>query len=177
MYGFKDCSSCGALYNRKRCCLIVNSVDNYVRDPNPISYNETPVSSQQHPRNCSKCRGPFGGLYCRQCTCERCRRNYTDEVYALCWYEVEKSFVHDSNPNSFIDSPNNFNPPLQLEYQTNSYELCGNDAHFGYDCPTQVPFISNLDPLIQQHEQAVQKEQEEQAAFTPYWKFPVRKIL
>ncbi|GJX74485.1 hypothetical protein Tco_0313080 [Tanacetum coccineum] len=27
--------------------------------------------------------------------------------------------------------------------------------------------------VIQQHEQAVQKEQEEQAAFTPYWKFPI----
>ncbi|GJR26406.1 hypothetical protein Tco_1102638 [Tanacetum coccineum] len=27
--------------------------------------------------------------------------------------------------------------------------------------------------VIQQHEQAVQKKQEEQAAFTPYWKFPI----
>ncbi|GJR00394.1 hypothetical protein Tco_0523378 [Tanacetum coccineum] len=27
--------------------------------------------------------------------------------------------------------------------------------------------------VIQQHEQAVQKEQEEQAVFTPYWKFPI----
>ncbi|GKF35623.1 hypothetical protein Tco_0112381 [Tanacetum coccineum] len=26
---------------------------------------------------------------------------------------------------------------------------------------------------IQQHEQAIQKKQEEQAAFTPYWKFPI----
>ncbi|GJZ65625.1 hypothetical protein Tco_0622321 [Tanacetum coccineum] len=136
MYGFKECSSCGALYNREHCCSNVSSVDNFVRDPNPISYDETP-------RNCSKCGGPFGGLYCRQCTCERCRRNYTDEVCALCCYEVEKSFVNDSNPNSFIDSPNIFNPPPQP--QTYS--------------------------LIQQHEQAVQKE--EQAAFTPYWKFPI----
>ncbi|GKB56690.1 hypothetical protein Tco_0912876 [Tanacetum coccineum] len=27
--------------------------------------------------------------------------------------------------------------------------------------------------VIQQHEQTVQKEQEEQAVFTPYWKFPI----
>ncbi|GJZ30725.1 hypothetical protein Tco_0575772 [Tanacetum coccineum] len=27
--------------------------------------------------------------------------------------------------------------------------------------------------VIQQHEQAIQKKQEEQAAFTPYWKFPI----
>ncbi|GJU84905.1 hypothetical protein Tco_1292451 [Tanacetum coccineum] len=213
MYGFKECSSCEALYKREHCCLNVSFVANFVRDPNPISYDETPDSSQQPPRNCSKCRGPFGGLYCRQCTCERCRRNYTDEVCALCCYEVEKSFVNDSNSNSFIDSPNIFYPPSQPQtssldqwhcfhckdplergerckrcsckwcgsglsegfcficasnnknssigdpnpnsfndsqnlsdyppqpqYQTNSCELCGNDAHYGYDCPPQVPF-------------------------------------
>ncbi|GJV33156.1 hypothetical protein Tco_1393556 [Tanacetum coccineum] len=148
MYGFKECSSCGALYNREHCCSNVSSVDNFVRDPNPISYDETPDSSQQPPRNCSKCGGPFGGLYCRQCTCERCRRNYTDEVCALCCYEVEKSFVNDSNPNSFIDSPNIFNPPPQP--QTYSCEFCGNNAHYGYDCPPQVPFIYNPEPCYNQ---------------------------
>ncbi|GJU59159.1 hypothetical protein Tco_1236925 [Tanacetum coccineum] len=128
-------------------------VDNFVRDPNPISYDETPDSSQQPPRNCSKCGGRFGGLYCRQCTCERCRRNYMDEVCALCCYEVEKSFVNDSNPNSFIDSPNFFNQPPHYsssQPQTYSCELCGNDAHYGYDCPPQVPFISNPDPCYNQ---------------------------
>ncbi|GKA85005.1 hypothetical protein Tco_0806659 [Tanacetum coccineum] len=137
MYGFKECSSCGALYNREHCCSNVSSVDNFVRDPNLISYDETPDSPQQPPRNCSKCGGPFGGLCCRQCTCERCRKNHTDEVCALCCYEVKKSFVNDSNPNSFIDSLNIFNPPPQP--QTYSCELCGNDAHYGYDCPPQVP--------------------------------------
>ncbi|GJX55307.1 hypothetical protein Tco_0285204 [Tanacetum coccineum] len=213
MYGFKECSSCGDLYNREHYCSNVSSVNNFICDPNPISYDETSDSSQQHPRNCSKCEGPFGGLYCRQCTCERCRRNYTDEVCALCCYEVEKSFVNDSNSNSVIDSPNIFYPPLQPktssldqwhcfhckdplergerckrcsckwcgsglsegfcficasnnknssigdpnpnsfndsqnlsdyppqpQYQTNSGELCRNDAHYGYDCPPQIPF-------------------------------------
>ncbi|GJY57638.1 hypothetical protein Tco_0456753 [Tanacetum coccineum] len=136
MYGFKECSSCGALYNREHCCSNVSFIDNFVRDPNPISYDETPDSSQQPPHNCSKCGGLFGGLNCGQCTCERCRRNYTNEVYALCCYEVEKSFVNNSNPNSFIDSLNIFNPPSQP--QTYSCEFCGNNAHYGYDCPPQV---------------------------------------
>ncbi|GJU94095.1 hypothetical protein Tco_1318851 [Tanacetum coccineum] len=140
---------CGCVYRiTKNIFLSLNSVDNFVRDPNPISYDETPDSSQQPPRNCSKCGGPFGGLYCRQCTCERCRRNYTDEVCALCCYEVEKSFVNDSNPNSFIDSPNIFNPPPQP--QTYSCEFCGNNAHYGYDCPPQVPFIYNPEPCYNQ---------------------------
>ncbi|GKE24139.1 hypothetical protein Tco_1435651 [Tanacetum coccineum] len=55
MYGFKECSSCGALYNREHCCSNVSSIDNFVRDPNLISYDETPDSSQQPPHNCSKC--------------------------------------------------------------------------------------------------------------------------
>ncbi|GJR20522.1 hypothetical protein Tco_0969049 [Tanacetum coccineum] len=99
-------------------------------------------------RGCFKCGGPFGGLYCRQCTCERCRRNYTDEVCALCCYEFEKSFVNDSNPNSFIDSLNIFNPPPQP--QTYSCEFYGNNAHYGYDCPPQVPFIYNPEPCYNQ---------------------------
>ncbi|GJZ43685.1 hypothetical protein Tco_0590940 [Tanacetum coccineum] len=149
MYGFKECSSCGALYNRERCCSNVSSVDNFVRNPNLISYDETPDSPQQPPRNCSKCGGPFGGLCCRQCTCERCRKNHTDEVCALCCYEVKKSVVNDSNPNSFIDSLNIFNPPPQP--QTYSCELCGNDAHYGYDCPPQVPLVYEPEPCYNQN--------------------------
>ncbi|GKE81700.1 hypothetical protein Tco_1551700, partial [Tanacetum coccineum] len=148
MYGFKECSSCGALFNKEHCCSNVSSVDNFVRDPNPISYDETSDSSQQPPRNCSKCGGPFSGLYCRQCTCGRCKRNYTDEVCALCCYEVEKSFVNDSNPSSFIDSPNIFNPPPQpyncggphetfqcQPLNQNFYEpnLCYNSNSSGFD--------------------------------------------
>ncbi|GJR87462.1 hypothetical protein Tco_0211473 [Tanacetum coccineum] len=104
--------------------------------------------SSYNRRGCFKCGGPFGGLYCRQCTCERCRRNYTDEVCALCCYEVEKAFVNDSNPNSFIDSTNIFNPPPQP--QTYSYEFCGKDAHYGYDCPPQVPLFYESEPCYNQ---------------------------
>ncbi|GKB58592.1 hypothetical protein Tco_0914778 [Tanacetum coccineum] len=33
----------------------------------------------------------------------------------------------------------------------NICELCGNDAHFGYDCPTQDPFIYNHDSCFNQN--------------------------
>ncbi|GJX78664.1 hypothetical protein Tco_0326813 [Tanacetum coccineum] len=101
-------------------------------------------------RGCFKCGCPFGGLYCRQCTCERCRRNYTGKKVCALYtcHEVEKSFVNDSNPNSLIDSPNIFNPPPQP--QTYSCEFCGNNAHYGYDCPPQVPFIYNPEPCYNQ---------------------------
>ncbi|GKD24578.1 hypothetical protein Tco_1230792 [Tanacetum coccineum] len=104
--------------------------------------------SSYNRRGCFKCGGPFGGLYCRQCTCEQCRINYTDEVCALCYYEVEKSFVNDLNPNSFIDSLNIFKPPPQP--QTYSCEFCGNNAHYGYNFPPQVPLIYNPKPCYNQ---------------------------
>nr|GEX56046.1 hypothetical protein [Tanacetum cinerariifolium] len=50
----------------------------------------------------------------------------------------ESPFSCDSTPNIVDDSPNVFNPPPQpLKY---SYEFCGNDAYYGYDCLPQVPF-------------------------------------
>ncbi|GKA81810.1 hypothetical protein Tco_0788502 [Tanacetum coccineum] len=57
------------------------------------------------------------------------------------------SFTYDSTPNFVDDSTNVFNPPSQpLTY---SCEFCGNDAHYGYDCPPQVPFIYNPEPFDQ----------------------------
>ncbi|GJS85590.1 hypothetical protein Tco_0752131 [Tanacetum coccineum] len=148
MYGFKECSSCGALYNKEHCCSNVSSVDNFVRDPNPISYDETPDSSQQPPHNCSKCGGPFGGLYCRQCTCERCRRNYTDEVcvHPTCNSGDENSFTYVSKPTFVDDSPNVFNPPQQPP--TYSCEFYGNNAHYGYDCPPQQHQPEDIQELL-----------------------------
>ncbi|GKG09072.1 hypothetical protein Tco_0334904, partial [Tanacetum coccineum] len=35
-----------------------------------------------------------------------------------------------------------FSPyPPQPQYETYSYELCGNDSHYGYDCPPRFPTV------------------------------------
>nr|GEY84924.1 hypothetical protein [Tanacetum cinerariifolium] len=52
----------------------------------------------------------------------------------------EDSFAHDSTPNFDNDSPNVFHPPPQTP--TNSYEFCGNDAHYSYDCRPQVLLLA-----------------------------------
>nr|GFB57921.1 hypothetical protein [Tanacetum cinerariifolium] len=54
----------------------------------------------------------------------------------------ENSFTYDSTLNFVNDSPNIFNPPPQPP--KDSYEFCGNNAHYSHDCPPQVPFIYNL---------------------------------
>ncbi|GJT04432.1 hypothetical protein Tco_0838894 [Tanacetum coccineum] len=153
------------------------------------------------PRCCFKCGAPFGGLHCRQCTCDRCRRKFMVEVCSLCCGEDGKLFDNCPNPThfkdfynslqqpqthsaeSFNDNPNfgytpqepfvyNQDPseifsqsPPQIDQrycygcgdplddlfcQRCTCESCGNDAHYGYDCPPQVSFIYNPEPCYNQ---------------------------
>ncbi|GKB50847.1 hypothetical protein Tco_0901600 [Tanacetum coccineum] len=39
----------------------------------------------------------------------------------------------------------------QPQYETYSCEFCGNDAHYDYDCPPQVPFVYNQDSCFNQN--------------------------
>nr|GEW89909.1 hypothetical protein [Tanacetum cinerariifolium] len=55
--------------------------------------------------------------------------------HPTCYYGEENSFAYDSTPNLVNDSPNVFNPPSQTPMY--SYEFCGNNAQYGYDCPPQ----------------------------------------
>ncbi|GJS35252.1 hypothetical protein Tco_0533634 [Tanacetum coccineum] len=61
------------------------------------------------------------------------------------------SFSFDRNPNSFDNSPNFSYLPPQPQYETIICELCGNNAHYGYDCPPQVPFVNNKNPCFDQN--------------------------
>ncbi|GJU68101.1 hypothetical protein Tco_1254360 [Tanacetum coccineum] len=47
------------------------------------------------------------------------------------------SSIDAPNLKSFNDPPNVFAHHPQPQYESYSCELCGNDAHFGYDCPPQ----------------------------------------
>nr|GEZ03905.1 hypothetical protein [Tanacetum cinerariifolium] len=133
-------------------------------------------------------------VFCRPCTCERCRRNYMEKCCSKCCFESGNVCIDELIANYFDDLPNSFdhppqhqthyfesyndNPnysyppqerfvynqdscyeqnfvdnsqsPPQPQYETNSCELCGNDAYYGYDCPPQVPFVHNQDPCFNQ---------------------------
>nr|GEZ42298.1 hypothetical protein [Tanacetum cinerariifolium] len=68
--------------------------------------------------------------------------------HLTCYSGDENSFAYDSTPNLVKDYPNVFNPPSQPP--TYSYEFCGDDAHYSYDCPPQVPFIYDPEPCYHQ---------------------------
>ncbi|GKE25257.1 hypothetical protein Tco_1436769 [Tanacetum coccineum] len=92
------------------------------------------MSSYNHP-GCWCCGGPFNGGNCPSCSS----------------VGSENEFVYNPNPYSYNETPNFFNQPPQHQYETYSCELCGNDAHYGYDCPPQVSFIYNQDPGFNQN--------------------------
>ncbi|GJY74727.1 hypothetical protein Tco_0479158 [Tanacetum coccineum] len=152
-------------------------------------------------RHCFHCKDPLEEHErCQRCTCKRCWSGHSKGFCHIC---NEYSSIDDSNPNSFIDSPKNFNPPSQPlthsieslnntpQEQSSHYqdpsencaqnfsqypsqinqifcygcgdslddffcqrctcEFCGNGAHYGYDCPPQVPFVYNQDPCFNQN--------------------------
>ncbi|GJY38822.1 hypothetical protein Tco_0425186 [Tanacetum coccineum] len=82
---------------------------------------------------CSWCGGPFNGGNCRRCT----NVSFGDE------------FVRNHDPISYDETPD-FSYPL-LQPQTYSCELCGNDSHYGYDCPPRVPLVYEQEPCYTQN--------------------------
>ncbi|GJT44870.1 hypothetical protein Tco_0953585 [Tanacetum coccineum] len=89
------------------------------------------------------CGEPCDGFYCYLCP-------LNGGFCSFCASRAGNSFAYDSNPNSFDNSQNLSDYPPKPQYQTYSCELCGNDAHYGYDCPPQVPFVYNQDPCFNQ---------------------------
>ncbi|GKD16186.1 hypothetical protein Tco_1205344 [Tanacetum coccineum] len=192
LYTIKECSSCGALYNKGYCCSNMGSVDKFVRDPNPISYDETPDPPSQpetssfNQRHCFHCKDPLEEHErCQRCTCKRC---WSGLSQGFCHISNEYSSINDSTIESLNDNPNFDNTPQEQSshYQDPSVnfaqnfsecpsqinqnfcygcgdslddffcqrctcEFCGNGAHYGYDCPPQVPFVYNQDPCFNQN--------------------------
>ncbi|GKE10793.1 hypothetical protein Tco_1414344 [Tanacetum coccineum] len=102
-------------------------------------------------RGCFGCGGPLDGLLCRRCTCEWCGNNLRNGFCSICDSGAGNSFVYDPNPNSFNDPLNFFNHPPQPQYETYSCELCGNDSHYGFDCPPRIPLVYEQEPSYNQN--------------------------
>ncbi|GJZ02937.1 hypothetical protein Tco_0520898 [Tanacetum coccineum] len=129
-------------------------LDNFVHDPNPISYDEThsqPQTSSFNQRRCFHCKDTLEeDEHCKRCTCKWCGSGLSKGFCFICASSNENSSIDNPNPNSFNDSPDFSDFPPQPQYETYSCELCGNDAHYGYDCPLQVPFVYDQDPCFNQ---------------------------
>ncbi|GKA82887.1 hypothetical protein Tco_0789635 [Tanacetum coccineum] len=80
-------------------------------------------------------------------TCQQCGCNEYDGVCFYCKVG-NGTQINVSTPYSSNNSPSVPNPTPQPP--TCSYEICGNNAYYGYDCAPQVPFIHNPEPCYNQ---------------------------
>nr|GEW08971.1 hypothetical protein [Tanacetum cinerariifolium] len=119
MSWFSSCSWCGGPFNRGnyRRCTNVSSGDEFV---NPLEEGER----------------------CQWCTCKWCGYGLREGLCFFCPSRDGNSSIDVPNPNSFNDPPNVFTHPPQPQYESYSCELCGNDSHYGYDCPPRFPLYS-----------------------------------
>ncbi|GKB52615.1 hypothetical protein Tco_0903368 [Tanacetum coccineum] len=92
------------------------------------------MSSYNH-FGCSWCGGPFNGGNCPSCSS----------------VGPGNEFVYNPNPYSYNETPNFFNQPPQPQYETYSCELCGNDSHYGFDCPPRLPLVYEKEPCYNQN--------------------------
>ncbi|GJY34311.1 hypothetical protein Tco_0418780 [Tanacetum coccineum] len=163
---------------------------------------------------CYECGDSLDGIFCQRCTykscgkgahhgynCppkvliisnpEPCNNQTIDEIPQTfpsfdptCYFGDGNSFTYDSTPNFVNDSPNVFNPPPQPQYVPYSCELCGNDAHHGYDCPPQLLNFQNeimeqmtsICDMVGQYMQKKEEDKriaEDQAAKDRYWKISI----
>ncbi|GJV74883.1 hypothetical protein Tco_1506467 [Tanacetum coccineum] len=92
------------------------------------------MSSYNH-FGCSWCGGPFNGGNCLSCSI----------------VGAGNEFVHDPNPVPYDNTPDFYDHPPQPQYETYLCELCGNDSHFGYDCPPWFPLVYEQEPSYNQN--------------------------
>ncbi|GJR17899.1 hypothetical protein Tco_0966426 [Tanacetum coccineum] len=163
VFTIKECSSCGAWYNKSCGCSKKGFVDKFV-----IDSNKTPDLSQQTP-NCPKCGNPVEGLYCRQCALIRKKLEEVSQDFQ------DTSESSNDNPD-IVDAPqepfvfnqdpgeNSLPSPPQIDHCCHecsdsidgifcrqcTCKSCGKGAHYGYSCPPKVLIISNLEPCNNQ---------------------------
>nr|GEZ29237.1 hypothetical protein [Tanacetum cinerariifolium] len=168
----KECSSCGALYTTDYCCSVGTLGDKIICD-----LDKTTDFSERSPQNCPKCGNPVKGHYCQGCAV--LRQTFKEDlfVYAI-KHEIIQDSSEPSNDNSnVVNAPREpfiVNQDLGKNSSQNSShinhiccygcgdllegifchqctcKLCGNGAHYGYNCPSKVPIIHDPEPFHNQ---------------------------
>ncbi|GJY51466.1 hypothetical protein Tco_0442313 [Tanacetum coccineum] len=158
LFSIKECMSCGALYTRN-CGCSKGSFEDKILVPKP-------------PQNCATCGNPVDGLNFRSCAFVRKCLNegwYTihDKNEILNTSESsnintnvvsapQEPFVVNKDPGqNSSQNPPQINNNCCYECGDSLDDIfcprctcksCGKGAHYGYNCPPQIPIISNPEP-------------------------------
>ncbi|GJY77886.1 hypothetical protein Tco_0483687 [Tanacetum coccineum] len=164
LYAIKECSSCGNLHT-KDCGCPKGSLEDKILVPIP-DLSQRPLKIE---KICLDCGDPVHGLYCRQCALIR---KTLEEVFQD-FQDTSKSSNDDTNfvnqePFVVKQGPgvNSSQSPPQINHnccyecgdslddifcQRCTCKSCGKGAHYGYNCPPQIPIISNPEPCYNQN--------------------------
>nr|GEU47353.1 hypothetical protein [Tanacetum cinerariifolium] len=172
LYPIKECSSCGALYTTDYCCSIEILGDKIICD-----LDKTPDLSQQSPQNYPKCGHPVNGHYCQGCAL--LRKKFKEDLFTSgIEHGILQDSSESSNDNlNVVNAPrepfvvnqdpgkNSSQSPPQINHHCCygcgdplkgifchqcTCELCGNGAHYGYNCPPKVSIIPDPEPFNNQ---------------------------
>nr|GEW70551.1 hypothetical protein [Tanacetum cinerariifolium] len=176
MNGYRECSSCEALYTKSCGCSKGGFADKFVRDP-----NKTTDSSQRPTQDCPKCGNPVDGLYCRHCAL--LRKKLKEVWFTICdehkffqdFLNTSESSNDDSNVVNAPQEPFVFNQdpgedssqsPPHIDHhccfrcgdsldgifcQRCTCKSYGKGAHYGYNCPPKNLQQRINDSMIELH--------------------------
>nr|GEY43541.1 hypothetical protein [Tanacetum cinerariifolium] len=162
----------GALYTTDYCCS-----EGILEDKIICDLDQTPDLSQRSPQNYPKCGHPVDGHYCQRCAL--LRKKFKEDLFTSCVENgILQDSSEPSNDNTnIVNAPrepfvvnqdpgkNSSQSPPQinhhccygcgdsLEYifcRQCTCELCGNGAHYGYNCPPKVLIIPDPEPFNNQ---------------------------
>nr|GEV29449.1 hypothetical protein [Tanacetum cinerariifolium] len=109
-----------------------------LRDKIICDLDQTPNLSQRSPQNCPKCGHPVNGHYCQGCAL--LRKKFKEDLFTSC---IEHEILQD------CFEPSNDNTNVFFCHQC-TCKLCGNGAHYGYNCPPKVLIIHDPEPFNNQ---------------------------
>ncbi|GJZ30112.1 hypothetical protein Tco_0575159 [Tanacetum coccineum] len=156
-----ECSSCGSLYT-SNCGCSKGSLEDKILVPKP-------------PRNCARCGTPVDGPYCQGCALlrkefmEGLLTNCVENEFFKDLQDTSESSDDNTNvvnaPREPIvvnqDPGENSSPsPPHIDHCCHecgdsldgifcrqcTCKSCGKGAHYGYNCPPQIPIISKPEP-------------------------------
>nr|GEW98004.1 hypothetical protein [Tanacetum cinerariifolium] len=172
LYPIKECSSCGALYTTDYCCSVGILEDKIICD-----LDKTPDLSQRSPQNCPKYGHPVDGHYCQGCAL--LRKKFKEDLFTSSIENgILQDSSEPSNDNTnVVNAPrepfvvnqnlgkNSSQSPPQINHHCCydcgdplegifchhcTCKLCGNGAHYGYNCSPKVPIIHDLESFNNQ---------------------------
>nr|GEV16450.1 hypothetical protein [Tanacetum cinerariifolium] len=148
-----------------------------LRDKIICDLDKTPDFSQRSPQNCPKCGNPVKGHYCQGCAV--IRQTFKEDLFASAIkHGIIQDSSEPSNDNSnVVNAPrepfvvnqdpgkNSSQSPPQINHhcccecgdpsegifsRQCTCKLCGNGAHYGYNCPPKVLIILDPEPFNNQ---------------------------